>query len=246
MDVKITTVAQRPELAQGLLFADTWPVFCTRGLVGGSHFGRIAEVFPDYVLAATDGTGQVVARGCSVPFAGRAAGRDPRPARGYEQVLVWAFQDRRDGLAPDVVSAADITVRADRLGRGLSRIMLEAMRHNTREQGINTLIAPVRPSAKHAEPGTPMSQYMHRTRPDGLPADPWLRTHVRAGGVIEKPAPASMTVSGSLAQWREWTGLPFDADGPVLVPGALVPVQCSVDNDVAVYVEPNVWVRHDC
>ncbi|XVQ14102.1 hypothetical protein ACQP1W_16645 [Spirillospora sp. CA-255316] len=89
-----------------------------------------------------------------------------------------------------------------------------------------------------------MGAYIRRTRDDGLPSDPWLRTHVRAGGVIEKVAPASMTISGSLGQWRRWTGLPFDRDGEVEVPGALVPVHCDTAHDHAVYVEPNVWVRH--
>jgi hypothetical protein len=56
--------------------------------------------------------------------------------------------------------------------------------------------------------------------------------------------PNSTTIAGSLADWRTWTGLPFDASGPVRVPGALVPVHCDVDQDVAVYVEPNVWVHH--
>jgi len=52
-------------------------------------------------------------------------------------------------------------------------------------------------------------------------------------------------VSGSLAQWRKWTGVEFSDSGPVLVPGALNPVHCLADQQVAVYVEPNVWVRHD-
>lgn len=53
-----------------------------------------------------------------------------------------------------------------------------------------------------------------------------------------------MTVSGTLAQWRRWTGHPFDRDGAVEVPGALVPVHCDTAHDHAVYVEPNVWIRH--
>jgi hypothetical protein len=53
-----------------------------------------------------------------------------------------------------------------------------------------------------------------------------------------------MAIAGSLAQWREWTGLPFDTDGPVVVPGALTPVEVSVAHDRAVYIEPNVWIRH--
>jgi hypothetical protein len=53
-----------------------------------------------------------------------------------------------------------------------------------------------------------------------------------------------MTVTGTLAQWREWTGLAFDAPGEVLVPGALLPLHCEPGHDFAVYVEPNVWVHH--
>jgi hypothetical protein len=53
-----------------------------------------------------------------------------------------------------------------------------------------------------------------------------------------------MTVSGSLEQWRRWTGLPFDTRGDVEVPGALVPVRCEPERGYAVYVEPNVWMRH--
>ena len=84
----------------------------------------------------------------------------------------------------------------------------------------------------------------YRVRPDGLPHDPWLRVHVRAGARIDSIAPASMTVAGSLEQWRRWTGLPFDVPGDVEVPGALVPVRCEPERGYAVYVEPNVWMRH--
>ncbi|MCD6639370.1 MAG: N-acetyltransferase, partial [Nocardioides sp.] len=83
-----------------------------------------------------------------------------------------------------------------------------------------------------------------RTRDDGLPVDPWLRVHVRAGGRIDRVAPRSMVIPGTLEEWREWTGLPFDRTGPVEVPGALAPVLCDAEHGTAVYVEPNVWVRH--
>ena len=68
--------------------------------------------------------------------------------------------------------------------------------------------------------------------------------HVRAGGTIESVAKRSMVIPGTLDEWREWTGLAFDASGPVEVPGALAPVLCDVERGTAVYVEPNVWVRH--
>ncbi|MFJ3924298.1 N-acetyltransferase [Streptomyces sp. NPDC090022] len=242
--IEITTVAQRPELAARLWdMADTWPEFAQHDALAWLLYPRMVAELPEYVLVATDGD-QVVARGFSVPFALRAPGRGDLPARGWDQVLMWAFSDLRRGVDPDTVSAIEISVATGRQGEGLSGRMLAAMRENARARGFAEVVAPVRPSGKPAEPDTPMHAYAVRTRADGLPYDPWLRVHVRAGGVIHAVAPLSMTISGSLAEWREWTGLPFEEAGPVRVPGALVPVHCDPEQGHAVYVEPNVWVRH--
>ncbi|MER5984767.1 N-acetyltransferase [Streptomyces sp. NPDC001787] len=246
MELIITTLAARPELAGPMnAMPDTWPEFVLEDLVGWANFPRIAVEFPEYVLVATDPDGAVVARAYSVPFELGGPGRGELPTGGWDQVLLWAFSDLRRGRVPDTVSAIEITVATGHQGRGISGRMVAALRDNARRLGFGEVVAPVRPSAKHLSASVPMEDYAHRTREeDGLPYDPWLRVHVRAGGVIEAVAPVSMTVSGSLAQWREWTGLPFDTDGPVEVPGALLPVHCAVAHGYAVYVEPNVWVRH--
>ncbi|MFI5771116.1 hypothetical protein ACIA74_21720 [Streptomyces sp. NPDC051658] len=47
-----------------------------------------------------------------------------------------------------------------------------------------------------------------------------------------------------MTRWPQWTGLPFDRDGYVDIPGALVPVHCDTTHDDAVHVEPNVRIRH--
>lgn len=195
-------------------------------------------------MVATDGD-RVVARGLSVPFNADLDGREEMPDKGWDQVLVWAFRDQRHGHAPTTVSALEITVDTEYLGRGLSYRMLAALRDAASRQGHNVLLAPVRPTAKHLAQRVTMTDYVSRQGDDGFPTDPWLRVHVKVGGSIQRIASASMTVSGSLAQWRQWTGLPFNSDGDIDVPGALVPVHCDTAGDQAVYVEPNVWVRHD-
>ncbi|MZD06728.1 N-acetyltransferase [Streptomyces sp. SID5785] len=246
-ELTITTLAERPGLLDAMWsMPDTWPVYVQHDAVASSFMGRIAAELPEYVLVATGPDGSVVAKAFSVPFALHAAGRGGvLPDRGWDRVLQWAFADRRHGVVPDTVSAIEISIVPEAQGRGLSGVMLGAMRENARGRGFREVVAPVRPSAKHREPAAPMSEYAYRVREsDGLPHDPWLRVHVRAGGTVVKVAPASMTVSGSLAEWREWTGLPFDAQGSVEVPGALVPVHCEPERGYAVYVEPNVWVRH--
>ncbi|MFD4548512.1 GNAT family N-acetyltransferase [Streptomyces sp. NPDC058466] len=245
MQLKVSSLAERPEmLGQVVRMATTWPEFLVHDAVGDTHYGRIATELPEHVLFAEDEHGDVVAHAHSVPFALAGEERGGLPARGWDQVLAWAFADRRRGTPPDTVSAISIVVAPHAQGGGLSALMLSAMRDNARAHGFDEVVAPVRPSAKHLEPHTPMDEYAFRKRPDGLPHDPWLRVHVRAGGVIEAVASASMTVSASLAEWRGWTGLPFDTEGLVDVPGGLVPVHCEPGRGYAVYVEPNVWVRH--
>ncbi|MCP2168011.1 N-acetyltransferase [Goodfellowiella coeruleoviolacea] len=242
--IQISTLAERPALIGRIYEIDeSWPVFTSHDLVASALLDQVAEVFPDYCVVATDGD-RVVARGLSVPFNATLDGREEMPDQGWDRVLSWAFRDQRAGHPLTTASALEITLDNAYLGRGLSYQVLAAMRQAVGRQGHDTLVAPVRPNAKHQQPHTPMADYVHQRRADGLPADPWLRVHVKAGGTIEKVATTSMTVSGSLAQWRAWTGLPFDRDGAVVVPGALVPVHCDTAHDRAVYVEPNVWVRH--
>ena len=53
--------------------------------------------------------------------------------------------------------------------RGISRLMLAAMRGNARRLGFVDLYAPLRPTGKHLEPLTPFSDYVARRREDGLP-----------------------------------------------------------------------------
>ncbi|MEI5099502.1 hypothetical protein RB200_14005 [Streptomyces sp. PmtG] len=121
---------------------------------------RVPEAFPEYVLVATDGQGRVVARAFSVPFAlrpeGRGGERGELPDGGWDQVMVWAFADLRYGDEPDTVSAIEVAVDPRCQGRGLSGRMLAAMRDNARAHGFPQVVAPVRPSAEHLEPATPI------------------------------------------------------------------------------------------
>jgi hypothetical protein len=134
---------------------------------------------------------------------------------------------------------------APRLQRqGISQAMLKALRDNAHRLGFTSLYAPIRPTDKHREPLTPFAEYVARRRADGQPHDSWMRTHLRLGAAVLKVAPCSMVIAGTLAEWREWTGLPFEGSGTAIVPGALSPVHVSFEQGHAVYVEPNLWVRH--
>jgi GNAT superfamily N-acetyltransferase len=244
MRVEVSTLVERPELRHRLHeIGSVFPAFMSHDLVENALHGRVLDEFPEYCVVATDEQGMVVGHGRSIPFA--LGPRDGLPDSGWDAVLMWGFEDHHSRTPTDAVSALIVTVAPSHTGKGISPTLFDALRSAASRQGHRILVAPVRPNWKDREPTTPMGEYVARVRDDGLPYDPWLRTHVRLGGVIERVAPASMTISGSLTDWRRWTGLPFDREGEVEVPGALVPVRCDIRHDHAVYVEPNVWVRHD-
>lgn len=236
---------QDPEIFKSTNHADfsrSWPVFMQQDPNASLYYAELDAV-ADYVLLATDGE-EPVAKAYSTPFAYGIPGREDLPDAGWDAVIRWQHEDRLVGRERNAATAVEIVVLKERQSAGIASLMVQALRDNAFRLGHDVLYAPVRPSQKSEEPETPMSDYAFRVRDDGLPYDAWLRVHVRAGGRILKVCPLSMTISGTLAQWRAWTGLPFDTNGPVIVEGALSPVLVSLSQDVAVYVEPNVWIEH--
>ncbi len=237
----ISVLADRLDLAEAMWdMPNSWPEFMRHDPIGGLYYGNVESRFAEYVLVAQDPAGEVVAYAHSVPF---VLGDDGLPDNGWDSVIRSGLLASLRDQDPNAISAVEIAVRPDRQGTGLSGQMLAAMRDNAARRGFAELVAPVRPNGK-SDVHEPMSTYAFRVREDGLPVDPWLRVHVRAGGRITKVAPRSMVIPGTLEEWREWTGLPFDETGPVLLPEALTPVFCDIEHGVAAYVEPNVWVVH--
>jgi hypothetical protein len=89
-----------------------------------------------------------------------------------------------------------------------------------------------------------MERYVTWTLDGSLPFDPWLRVHARLGAELVRVCPQSMTVSGTVAEWEEWTGLAFPDSGAYVVSGAVDLVTIDREADLGRHVEPNVWMHH--
>ncbi|SDP44557.1 hypothetical protein SAMN04515671_4263 [Nakamurella panacisegetis] len=242
--MELLSLAERPDLIGPMWsMPSPWPIFMTMDPIGDELFSRLPDVFAEFQFVALGDQGDVIAKVNSIPFVWDGTD-DDLPISGWDGVQVRGFADQRAGRGPNAVSLLEARIVPGHLGSGMSAALLQAACARVAATGIRDLFGPVRPAAKAAEPRMPMVEYVNRIREDGLPTDGWIRTHVRLGARIVKVCPTSMAVPGSLAQWREWTGLPFDNSGPVDVPGAIAPVLVNVDQDCAVYVEPNVWLHH--
>ncbi len=231
------------KLLRGLPAA-SWPEFMLHDPVADELWHHLAGIFPAYQFAALAADGSPVAMANSIPFY-LPNPVEQLPEEGWDWVLRRGVEGARDGIPPNMVSAIQVAIAPGYRGTGLSKKMLLQMRQVAADHGFTKLVAPVRPSHKADHPNMPMEEYITWTREDGMLVDPWLRVHVSAGGRVIKVCHRSMTIGGSLAQWRAWTGLPLDQAGEHIVPGALVPVWVDQIEGSARYVEPNVWVLHD-
>lgn len=240
----LVSIADRPELWGPLdeLCGSVWPELMLHDPVADRCWAHLREDWPQFQLAAVDAEGRIVAGGNAAPL--WWDGTDEGLPDGWDDQFERSIAGLSDWVAPNALGAIQIVVAPDRRGTGLSAVVLDAMRSSARAARLGSLVACVRPTLKASYPLMPIEVYTQWRRDDGLPFDPWLRVHVRAGGRIVRPSPASMRIEGSVAEMESWTGLRFPVSGPYVAEGALSPIEVDLAEDRAVYLDPNIWVAH--
>jgi GNAT superfamily N-acetyltransferase len=211
--------------------------------VANGNWHHLPADFAAFQLALLDADGEVVGAANSAPLPWD--GTDDGLPEGWDDQFLRSVAALETHEPLGALGALQITVRPDAQGRGVSGTMLAALRATALAHGLPALIACVRPNHKERYPLIPIERYATWTRDDGLPFDPWIRVHVRAGGRIVRASPASMTVRAPLADWAAWTGLSFPESGDYLPAGAAAPVIADAATGEAVYRDPNVWVVHE-
>jgi hypothetical protein len=208
-----------------------------------AHYDELLERFPDYHLCMTEAeTGELVATGLCVPlnFANDAA----LPREGWDWIVDTA-SSQKGGFA-NVIGALSISVPEHHRHRGLARVMVKSMNAVAEREGCTGVIAPVRPSSKRNHPFVPMEEYVAWKDDRGRIFDPWLRSHVAAGGQIVGVCDRSMVVEQPIEFWKEWAAEEsLLRDGYVSLHGGLAPLYIDLQTGICSYVEPNVWVWHD-
>ena len=200
---------------------DLWPEFMAHDPVVQTFWPQLYDVYPDFQLWVVDreaGRARRVGYACSVPV---GVGRRPPSPRGLD----WALTRRGRGRRRR---------RCARSSRASSRSTAAAASPRRSCGGSRRVAAGARPRlrwsrrcgrrGRSAIRSSPIEQLRRVAARGRAPVRP-VATHARAARrrARSRCAPRSMTITGTRAEWEEWTGMLFPEDGDYVVPGALVP-----------------------
>ena len=233
-----TTLSKVPKLAAAVkqLNDSTWPEFLLYCNVRG--WSSLYSVFAEFQVVFVE-DGQLIAAGLTVPCSWDPGLPVPQTIDEVLWEARWPLTTPRG-----VLCALAALVAPDWRGRGLSPQLLTCMVQLAGRLGLIGVLVPVRPTHKHEFPDEPMETYCARRNADGKLFDPWLRVHDQLGGRYLGIGDATVSVSGTVAEWERWTGQKFNRSGEYVVAGALAPVVFDIEAGIGTYREPNVWYFH--
>jgi GNAT superfamily N-acetyltransferase len=240
----VKTRAESPELRKAAMAIEQ-TAWASLGFLNytRAHFAFYQDLLEEHadcqLCLVDEATGYPVAVGNCVPL---ACDFDNLPPEGWDWIVETAANN--GGKRRNALGALAISVPGIHRGKGVARLMIEEFRKLADKKGLDGVIAPVRPSEKHRHPFISIDEYMGWTDERGRVYDPWVRSHLAAGGRIIKPAERSMVVEEPVGFWEMWTGRQFNESGKYAFEGALTPVSIELENDVGRYVEPNIWFAY--
>lgn len=243
-DFKIYTHTERPDLQPyGVEVAQkAWFPFMRHHKIIKPRWGDLFTHASDFQFTICDEHDHVVAVGNTIPL--HWDGSLKHLPRGWDDNFERGWQTYDERLQPTVLSAVSAAVDPAIRQRGLGELILRTMLSIGKKHGLALgLLATVRPNLKSHYPLIPIEDYADWKLEDGSVFDPWLRLHYRLGAKRLVIAHQSKRITGTVAQWEDWTGHRLPQDGHYTLPDMLIPLE--VHNGEGIYIEPNVWMHYD-
>ena len=137
-----------------------------------------------------------------------------------------------------------VVINPKHQGKGLAKDAVVEMKNLSRRLGLEGVLIALRPNGKEQFPLLSMEDYLKCTLDSGESFDPWLRIHQRLGAEVIRVCSKAYSVRGTIQDWKNWTDQTFPCSGEYVIEGGLNPLEISIEKDLGIYTEPNVWVIH--
>jgi hypothetical protein len=225
-----------------VLFAKGFPKFITADLAVKEYIGRVREYFPHLDVMLIDESDTPVATGWGVPISWLGDVADLPSS--FADVLRRAIEVHDSDVEANTFVICGAVVDPGRKGTGTATELIGALSSLGQAQGMTRVLAPLRSTRKHLYPLFTIEDYASWVRDDDLPFDPWLRLHVRMGARVISIAREAQTMTGTIQDWEEWTGMSLPASGDYVIPQGMSVLNIDRDTNLGTYVEANIWVQH--
>ena len=231
-----------PDEQMNALFAEGFPAFITADAEVKKYIARVRTNFPHLYVMLVDEVGVPGATGWGVPISW-SGDVDDLPT-SFADVLRRSVELADAGADANTFVICGGVVHPGLKGTGMATELIQTLIRTGQCHGMTRVIAPLRPTRKHLYPLFSIADYASWVREDGLAFDPWVRLHVRAGARVIALAPAAQTMTGTVADWQGWVGMPLPATGQYVIPDGMSVLSIDATANMGTYVEPNIWVQH--
>ena len=119
------------------------------------YWDSLFDTFAGFQILFCDPADTLIALGHTIPIVWDGTLEDLPPT--IDELMERAIDAHRERRAPTALSALAALVSPDHQRRGLSSKVLRAMRSLAAEHGMNSLVAPVRPTLKSLYRSSPSS-----------------------------------------------------------------------------------------
>ncbi len=219
-----------------------WEPVIIHSAIQKKYWNKIKDYFPAYQWYLVTPQDEVIGLANTLPL----NFNDPLvdlPVRGWDWMVEQAVRQFEDSVIPNALGGLQIVVFSDYRNQGYSKKILGHLKSKFKESELDHFILPIRPILKENHPEVSMEEYLG-WEVEGQPYDPWIRLHFKEGAALVKVCANSMEVTGSKAEWLDWTGISINGDGTYCVPGGLSPIQYIESKDLGIYREPNIWISY--
>jgi len=206
------------------------------------YWKALENCFPQYQFLLISSNHELIGFMNTVPFHFNHD-LNQLPERGWDWMLKKGITDFEDKIAPNYLGGLQVIVRSKFKNQGYSKVILSYAKRFLTTSSFTNLVIPIRPTNKHKFPTMPMREYLDLKNENEV-YDPWIRTHLKGGAEVIKVCERSMIMDGNIEFWKTILKKKSLKSGQYTLSGALNLISIDVENDIGVYVEPNIWIKY--